>query len=114
MRKHGFLIAGIMFGLTWAGISRAEDQSIEQQLIDAMNKVFGVYPGFRTNAKGIVVEGSFKGFDSVNAGCGGAWTAPTSRKSDAQRPFAAMAGAPREKVKNNPMQGRSVKIHAAS
>jgi transposase len=31
-----------------------------------------------------------------------------------QRPFAAMAGAPREKVKNNPMQGRSVKIHAAS
>jgi hypothetical protein len=36
------------------------------------------------------------------------------RKSDAQRPFAAMAGAPREKVKNNPMQGRSVKIHAAS
>jgi catalase len=50
-----------MFGLTWAGISRAEDQPIEQQLIDAMNKVFGVHPGFRTNhAKGIVVEGSFK------------------------------------------------------
>ena len=61
MRKHGFLIAVIMFGLTWAGISRAEDQPIEQQLIDAMNKVFGVHPGFRTNhAKGIVVEGSFK------------------------------------------------------
>jgi len=54
MRKHGFLIAVIMFGLTWAGISRAEDQPIEQQLIDAMNKVFGVHPGFRTNhAKGI-------------------------------------------------------------
>ena len=61
MRKHGFLIAVIMFGLTWAGISRAEDQPIEQQLIDAMTKVFGVHPGFRTNhAKGIVVEGSFK------------------------------------------------------
>ena len=61
MRKHRFLIAVIMFGLTWAGISRAEDQPIEQQLIDAMNKVFGVHPGFRTNhAKGIVVEGSFK------------------------------------------------------
>jgi len=30
------------------------------------------------------------------------------------RALAAMAGAPREKVKNNPMQGRTVKIHAAS
>ena len=55
------LIAVIMFGLTWAGIVRAEDQPIEQQLVDAMNKVFGVHPGFRANhAKGIVVEGSFK------------------------------------------------------
>jgi hypothetical protein len=35
MRKHGFLIAVTMFGLAWAGISRAEDQPIEQQLIDA-------------------------------------------------------------------------------
>jgi hypothetical protein len=41
MRKHRFLIAVIMFGLTWAGISTAEDQPIEQQLVDAMNKVFG-------------------------------------------------------------------------
>src|SRR4029079_2593207 len=42
-------------------ISRAEDQPIEQQLVDAMNKVFGVHPGFRANhAKGIVVTGSFK------------------------------------------------------
>ena len=55
------LIAVIMCGLTWAGIVRAEDQPIEQQLVDAMNKVFGVHPGFRANhAKGIVVEGSFK------------------------------------------------------
>ena len=61
MSKHKLFIVAVMFGLTWAGISRAEDQSIEQQLIDAMNKVFGVHPGFRTNhAKGIVVEGSFK------------------------------------------------------
>jgi catalase len=50
-----------MFGLTWAGIVRAEDQPIEQQLVDAMNKVFGVHPGFRANhAKGIVVEGGFR------------------------------------------------------
>ncbi|HVI11554.1 MAG TPA: catalase, partial [Pseudolabrys sp.] len=45
-----------MFGLTSAGIVKAEDQPIEQQLVDAMNKVFGVHPGFRANhAKGIVV-----------------------------------------------------------
>ena len=61
MRKHKLLTAVIMFGLTWAGIVRAEDQPIEQQLVDAMNKVFGVHSGFRANhAKGIVVEGNFK------------------------------------------------------
>jgi len=61
MRKYKFLIAVIMFGLTWAGSSSAEDKPIEQQLIDAMDKLFGVHPGFRANhAKGIVVTGSFK------------------------------------------------------
>lgn len=31
------------------------------QIIDAMNKVYGVFPGYRANhAKGVVVEGSFK------------------------------------------------------
>ena len=59
MRKHKLLIAVITFGLTWIGIVRAEDQPIEQQFVDAMNRVFGVHPGFRANhAKGIVVEGS--------------------------------------------------------
>jgi catalase len=61
MSKHKLLIAVIMFGLTWARIVKAEDQPIEQQLVDAMNKVFGAHPGFRANhAKGIVVEGNFK------------------------------------------------------
>jgi catalase len=61
MGKHKLLVAVISFGLTWAGIIKAEDQSIEQQLVDAMNKVFGVHPGFRANhAKGIVAEGNFK------------------------------------------------------
>jgi catalase len=61
MRKHKLLIAVISFGLTWAGIIKAEDQPIEQQLVDAMNKVFGVHPGFRANhAKGIVAEDNFK------------------------------------------------------
>jgi catalase len=41
---------------------RAEDQPIEVQVVDAMNKVFGVHPGFRaTHSKGTVVEGSFRG-----------------------------------------------------
>lgn len=62
MRQYKLLVTAILFGLTWSGIVRAEDQPIEEQLIDAMNKVFGVHPGFRANhAKGIVAEGSFKG-----------------------------------------------------
>jgi catalase len=63
MRKHRLLPAAIISGsiLAWAGIVWAEDQPIEQQLVDAMNKVFGVHPGFRANhAKGIVAEGNFK------------------------------------------------------
>jgi catalase len=61
MKKHRLLIALTMFALAWVGIGRAEDPPIEQQLVDAMNKVFGFHPGFRSNhAKGIVVEGSFK------------------------------------------------------
>jgi catalase len=51
----------IIFGIACSGIVRGEDQPIEQQLVDALNKVFGVHPGFRANhAKGIVVEGNFK------------------------------------------------------
>jgi catalase len=61
MRKHGLLIAVVMFGTIFAGIVKAADQPIEAQLVDAMNKVFGVHPGFRANhAKGIVAQGSFK------------------------------------------------------
>jgi catalase len=43
-------------------LQAADDDSVEVQIVDAMNKAFGVHPGFRANhAKGIVVEGSFKG-----------------------------------------------------
>ena len=45
------LIAVIMFGLTWAGIVKAEDHPIEQQLVDAMNKVFGVHPAFSCQSR---------------------------------------------------------------
>ena len=59
MSKHKLFVAAVMLGLTCTGITRAEE-SIEEQLIDAMHKVFGVHPGFRANhAKGIIVEGSF-------------------------------------------------------
>ncbi len=48
-------------GLVWAGALRADDQPIGTQIVDALNKAFGVHPGFRANhAKGLVVEGSFK------------------------------------------------------
>jgi len=34
---------------------------VSAQIVDAMNKLYGVHPGFRAvHAKGVVVEGSFK------------------------------------------------------
>src|SRR5215468_3827678 len=48
-------------GLALPVVALAQDQPLEEQLVNAMNKVFGVHPGFRANhAKGIVVEGHFK------------------------------------------------------
>ena len=42
-------------------VQAADDDPVEIQIVDAMNKAFGTHPGFRANhAKGIVVEGSFK------------------------------------------------------
>lgn len=39
---------------------RADDADVATQIVDVMNKLFGVHPGFRANhAKGLVVEGSF-------------------------------------------------------
>ena len=60
MREHTLVAALVMFGLACPTAIRAEDQPVEEQIVDAMNKVFGKHPGFRANhAKGIVVEGSF-------------------------------------------------------
>jgi catalase len=40
----------------------ADDTPVTTQIVDALNKVYGVHPGFRANhAKGVVAEGSFKG-----------------------------------------------------
>ena len=61
VRRHFERLDVFPRGLLPIADARAADQSIEEQLIDAMHKVFGVHPGFRANhAKGIVVEGSFK------------------------------------------------------
>jgi catalase len=61
VREHALLAALVVFGLACPTAIRAEDQSIEEQIVDAMNKAFGTHPGFRANhAKGIVVEGNFK------------------------------------------------------
>jgi len=60
VREHTLVAALVMFGLACPTAIRAEDQPVEEQIVDAMNKAFGTHPGFRANhAKGIVVEGSF-------------------------------------------------------
>lgn len=44
-----------------AALPVAADPPVATQAVDALNKVYGVHPGFRANhAKGVVVEGSFK------------------------------------------------------
>ena len=49
------------FGLILPGVALAQDAPLEEQLVNDMNKVFGVHAGFRANhAKGVVVEGHFK------------------------------------------------------
>jgi catalase len=52
----GLFVSCLAFG------AAAEEKPIAEQIVDAMNKVFGPqHDGFRANhAKGIVVEGSFK------------------------------------------------------
>jgi hypothetical protein len=43
------------------GTAAAQEAALATQIVDAMNKVYGVHPGFRANhAKGVVAEGFFK------------------------------------------------------
>jgi catalase len=62
MRKSILLAALAALGAVSPDLARAaDDDPVEVQIVDALNKAFGVHPGFRANhAKGIVVEGSFK------------------------------------------------------
>src|SRR3569623_418383 len=51
----------VALGLAWPAVSRAQDAPVEEQIVNQMNKVFGVHAGFRANhAKGVVAEGKFK------------------------------------------------------
>jgi catalase len=62
MTKGKLLVALAALASALPVLARAEDQPIEVQVVDAMNKVFGVHPTFRAvHAKGMVVEGSFRG-----------------------------------------------------
>jgi catalase len=59
MRKHKLLAALAVLAFTSPAVG-ADDQPTEIQIVDAMNKLFGMHPGFRANhAKGLLVEGSF-------------------------------------------------------
>src|SRR5579862_5691719 len=59
--KKNFLPAFATLWFAGAGLCLAADQPLVVQIVDALNKVYGVHPGFRANhAKGIVLEGTFK------------------------------------------------------
>ena len=60
MMSRKVVAALVGFGLLLPVVALAQEQSVAEQIVDAMNKVFGVHPGFRANhAKGIVAEGHF-------------------------------------------------------
>jgi catalase len=68
MKSRTVLAALAMLGIVAAGPARADDQPLEVQIVDALNKAFGVHPGYRANhAKGVVVEGSFKAAPGASA-----------------------------------------------
>lgn len=61
MTAKAMLIGLVAFTLVTPSLG-AEDQDIAVQVVDAMNKIFGVHPGYRAfHAKGVVVEGTFTG-----------------------------------------------------
>ena len=61
MKLRSLVTALFMLAIAHSGAARADDPPLEVQIVDALNKAFGVHPGFRANhAKGIVTEGTFK------------------------------------------------------
>ena len=61
MKRKMIMAAIFASGLVWPGLAAADDAAVTTEIVDAMNKLFGVHPGLRANhAKGLVVEGNFK------------------------------------------------------
>ncbi len=61
MMNRKLVAALVAFGLALPAVTRAQDAPVEEQIVNQMNKVFGVHAGFRANhAKGVVAEGKFK------------------------------------------------------
>jgi catalase len=59
-RKSLLLLAGFTLFFN-AGMGLAKAQSLPEQVVNALNKVYGVHPTYRANhAKGIVGQGTFK------------------------------------------------------
>jgi catalase len=61
MTNYKAVAALVGLSLALPVVAVAQEQPLAEQLVNAMNKVFGIHSGFRANhAKGIVGEGSFK------------------------------------------------------
>jgi catalase len=61
MKLRSLATALLVLAVATSGVARADDPPLEVQIVDALNKAFGVHPGFRANhAKGIVTEGTFR------------------------------------------------------
>ena len=59
--KHFEGLLASTLALVVSASAAAADTPLPTQIVDALNKVYGVHPGFRANhAKGVVVEGHFK------------------------------------------------------
>ena len=68
MKRGKLLAAAAVLGIMMPGLVRADDEPVETEIVDAMNKVWGTHPGFRANhAKGVVVEGNFKASSQASA-----------------------------------------------
>lgn len=62
MRTSKLLVGLAVIACTTPNPAWAEDAPVETAVVDVMNKLFGVHPGFRAfHAKGVVVQGAFKG-----------------------------------------------------
>ncbi len=61
LKKNLLAFPAVAIWLISFSLCRAAEQPIEVQIVDALNRVYGVHAGFRANhAKGIVAEGTFK------------------------------------------------------